>query len=108
MPTAASSCSASFVVNVTPVNQQPTLNPYRVSPTANENILTAQIGDCHSHRDLAGLGDTGQIVTLTAVSNNTAPIPNPSISYTNGNPTATATSDGQHQRLGRDHRHRLG
>ena len=34
-----------------------------------------------------GIGDAGQLLTVTAVSSNTALIPNPTVNYTSPNPT---------------------
>ena len=85
--------SRSFIVNVTPVNQQPTLDPIanprrspRTASPAQSNPATITLTGIST-----GQGDTGQLLTITAVSNNPGLIPNPSISYTNGSPTATLT-----------------
>ena len=84
--------SRSFIVVVTPVNQQPTLAAIPNQGPFNENTLTAQSPGTITLTGIStGQGDVGQLLTITAVSNNPGLIPNPSISYTNGTSTATLT-----------------
>lgn len=77
----------SFVVTVTPVNQQPTLNSIG-NVTMNEDAGMQTVS-------LAGIG-TGaanetDTLTVTASSSNTGVIPNPSVSYTSPNATGSLT-----------------
>ena len=82
--------SRSFVVTVTPVNQQPTLDPINNPTPVNENSITAlNPGTITLTGISTGQGDVNQLLTFTAVSNNTGLVPNPTISYTNGSSTAT-------------------
>ena len=97
-----------FNVTVTQVNQPPTLDPIIVTnPVILENAGQQTI-------NLTGIspgpGDTGQTVTITATSNNTSVIPNPTIIYTTHNTTGmlTFTPVPFTMRLGDDHRHRDG
>src|SRR5262249_30956306 len=73
--------SQTFTVVVNPVNQAPTLN--QISPatfTFNENdsgtqqVTLTGIGP--------GAGETGQTLTVTAVSSNPTVVPNPVVTYT--------------------------
>ena len=83
------SISQSFVVAVTPVNQIPTLNPIAnpapilesttTNPTPLQTVNLSGITD--------GIGDVGQLLTVTAVSSNTALIPNPTVTYTSPDTT---------------------
>ena len=87
--------SRSFTVVVTPVNQQPTLAAIPSPAPILENALTAQNPGLITLTGIGpGQGDNAQILTITAVSSNTALIPNPSVSYTNfdgqGNRITTA------------------
>lgn len=80
------SFSRQFTVNVTPVNDAPTLNaitnPAAINEDAAEQTLSlAGIG--------MGNGDSGQVLTLSATSNNTALIPNPTVSYSSPNATGS-------------------
>ena len=70
--------SESFQVAVTPVNQPPTINPI-ANVTTSENTVTPAPVPLNGISP--GLGDTGQTVMLSAVSSNTALIPNPRITY---------------------------
>ena len=64
----------------------------RSSRTASRRKIRGRSSSLEStHGISTGQGDIGQILTITAVSNNTALIPNPSISYTNGSKTALLT-----------------
>ena len=76
--------SQSFVATVTPVNQIPTLNPI-TNPTpilegTTTNPATLQTLNLSGITD--GIGDVGQLLTVTAVSSNTGLIPNPTVTYT--------------------------
>lgn len=80
--------SQTFNVVVTAVNDAPTLNPIsdltipEDSPTQTVNLSGITVGPAN---------EAGQILTVTAVSSNTALIPNGSIvvNYTSANPTGT-------------------
>ena len=67
------------------VNHIPTLDVI-ANQTVSEDCGTQTI-DLTGISD--GLGDTGQTLTITATSSNTAIVPNPAISYTNPNATGT-------------------
>ena len=78
--------SQSFQVQVTQVNQQPTLNPIQ------NLILAANPGQQSVGLTgiSVGLGDTGQTATVSAASSNTAVVANPiTVNYTSPNPTGT-------------------
>src|SRR5262249_16245663 len=83
----------SFTVTVGGGNQQPTLNPINNPPTILENSNTPQVINLTGITP--GLGDTGQLVTVTATSSNPAVVPNPSVTYLNfdssGNRNTTGT-----------------
>ena len=78
------SISQSFVVTVTPVNQIPTLNPIAnpapILENTTANPATLQTVNLSGITD--GIGDVGQLLTVTAVSSNTGLIPNPTVTYT--------------------------
>src|SRR5690606_3021164 len=76
-----------FVFTVTSVNDPPSFTPIEGPIEVNEdagpqNITIENVSP--------GPGET-QNITFTAVSSNPAIIPNPSVSYTQGQPTATLT-----------------
>ena len=79
--------SQSFVVTVTPVNQIPTLNPIAnpapILENTTANPATLQTVNLSGITD--GIGDVGQLLTVTAVSSNTGLIPNPTVTYTSPN-----------------------
>ena len=78
--------SQTFAMVVTAVNQQPTLNPIATPPAIYENATTPQTVNLSGIS--AGLGDTGQTLTLRAVSSNPALIANPvTVTYTSPNTT---------------------
>ena len=80
--------SQAFTVTVTPVNQQPTLDPITDPTPVNENTITSLSPAMITLTGIsAGKGDKNQLLSLTAVSNNPGLIPNPTIIYTNGNST---------------------
>ena len=62
--------SRAFNVNVTPVNQAPTLNPITVNPTVLENSTTPQTVNLTGIG--VGPGNMGQTLSVTARSSNTA------------------------------------
>ena len=74
-----------LTINVTPVNDPPTLAAIS-NPTILEDVGVQTVS-------LSGIGpgpDSGQsVVSVTASSSNPGLIPNPSVSYTNGNATAS-------------------
>ena len=79
-----------FTVTVTPVNQAPTLNPIQDSPPVFENSINAQSPATIALSGITdGPGDTGQVLSVSAVSTNPALVPNPSVVYTNPNTTGT-------------------
>ena len=75
-----------FTVNVIAVNDQPTLNAIS-DPTA------IPVGSAQQTVNLAGVSagplETAQTLAITAVSSNPALIPNPSITFTDGNATGS-------------------
>ncbi|MCC5932249.1 MAG: tandem-95 repeat protein [Cyclobacteriaceae bacterium] len=76
----------SFKVNVVPLNRPPTINPIDDISIA-ENAPQQTV-------NLTGIGpgaafETNQVVSITAVSNNTSLIPNPTVQYTSPNTTGT-------------------
>ena len=79
--------SQSFVVTVTPVNQIPTINPIAnqtpILESTPTNPATLQIVNLAGITD--GIGDSGQLLTVTAVSSNAALIPNPLVVYNSPN-----------------------
>ncbi len=77
------SIQVQFTITVNPVNNPPTLDPI-ANQTVNENCGTQTI-------NLTGIsaGNAGQTVTISAVSGNTAIIPNPTIGYSNPGTTGT-------------------
>ena len=79
IPPGASSFSRTFLVLVTPVNQAPSLDPISDPAAIPENSGPQTINLTNIS---PGPGDTGQNLTITAVSNNAALIPNPSVTYT--------------------------
>ena len=80
----------SFVVTVTPVNQAPTLNPIQDPQPVFENSINALSPATINLSGITdGPGDTGQVLSVTAVSSNPALVPNPSVVYTNPNTTGT-------------------
>jgi len=74
-----------FTVVVTPINHVPTIDPIG-NQTALENAGQQSVG-LTGISD--GVGDTGQTITVTATSDNTAVVPNPTIVYTSPNATGT-------------------
>jgi Cadherin-like/Bacterial Ig domain len=87
----------SFTVTVVPVNDQPSLNIIS-DQIVNEDVGTQNI-------TLNGISsgasnETSDSVTLTAVSSNTALIPNPGISYTSGLSQATLSFTPSANRFG--------
>jgi len=78
-------CTRSFTVTVNFINAAPTIDNI-LDQTVNENSGAHTI-------NLTGIssGDTGQNITVTATSNNTALIPNPVVSYTSPQTTGTLT-----------------
>ena len=75
-------------MTVTPVNQAPTLNAIPDPQPVFENSITSQSPTAVPLSGITdGPGDTGQVLTVTAVSSNPALVPNPSIIYTNPNTT---------------------
>ena len=76
-----------FAINVTPVNQAPTLGALG-NATIAENA-TAQTVNLTGIG--AGAGDTNQFLTVVATSSNPSLIPNPTIAYTSANATGTLT-----------------
>ena len=77
--------SQSFNVTVTPVDQPPTLNPIlnplaiaENAPRATQTVNISGIG--------VGPGDTGQTLSVSATSNNTALISNVDVNYSPNNP----------------------
>ena len=79
-----------FVVNVTAVNQTPTLSAITSPQPIFESAAPAQ-QTINLSGITAGPGDTGQILFLSATSSNTSLIPNPSVTYTSNNPTGSLT-----------------
>ena len=77
--------SQTFTVNVTAVNQPPTINPILVTPTVVENTTTPQTVSLTGIG--VGPGNTGQTLTVTATTSNTALIPNLAVTYSPNNPT---------------------
>ena len=81
--------SESFLVTVTPINQSPTINPIANPAPIFENPPRRQTVSLTGIS--AGLGDTGQTMTVSAVSSNPALIPNPRVNYTTPSTTGTLT-----------------
>ena len=84
--------SQSFLVQVTQVNQQPTLNGPVVGLPIPNLVLPANPGQQSiGLTDItAGPGDSGQTLTVSAASSNTAVVANPiSVLYTSPNSTGT-------------------
>ena len=77
-----------FNVTVTPVNQPPTLNAIANPAPVNENSgpQTVTLSGI-----TAGLGDTGQALTVSVRSSNPALIANPTVNYTSPSTTGTLT-----------------
>ena len=69
----------SFPVTIVPVNQQPTLGSLAANTTTIPENSGSQSVNLVSITD--GVGDTGQTLTITAVSSNPAVIPNPTVNY---------------------------
>ena len=79
-----------FTVTVTPVNQAPTLNPIGDPQPVFENSINALSPAAIALSGITdGPGDTGQVLTVSAVSSNTSLVPNPTVVYTNPNTTGT-------------------
>jgi hypothetical protein len=76
-----------FTVTVNAVNNQPTLNTI-TNLVINENagLQTVKLSGI-----TAGATNESQTLTVTAVSSNTGLIPNPTVNYTNANPTGNLT-----------------
>ena len=84
------SLTRSFTITVTPVNQAPTINPIQDPQPVFENSITALSPATIPLSGITdGPGDTGQVLTVSAVSSNTALVLNPSVVYTNPNTTGT-------------------
>ncbi len=75
-----------FTITVTPVNQQPTIAGISNPAAILENAGLQSVGLSGIS---AGTGDSGQTLTVTATSSNTAVIPNPAVTYTSPNSTGT-------------------
>ena len=77
-----------FNVTVTPVNQPPTLNTIANPAPVGENSgpQTVTLSGI-----TAGLGDTGQALTVSVQSSNPAVIANPTVNYTSPSTTGTLT-----------------
>jgi hypothetical protein len=80
------SFARTFTVNVTAVNDPPTLNAIAnpASIPVGAGLQTVNLSGIS-----AGLGDPAQVLSISAVSNNTALIPNPSVIYTSPNSTGS-------------------
>jgi translation elongation factor EF-1beta len=77
--------SQSFVVNVNPVNQPPTLNPLaNITINANAAAQTVNLSGITS-----GAANEVQTLAVTAISSNPGLIPNPTVNYTSPNMTGT-------------------
>ena len=76
-------------MTVNPVNQPPTLDPIPNQGPILENTSGAQTVSLTGITD--GIGDTGQSLTVTATTNNTALITNPVVTYTSPQRTGTLT-----------------
>lgn len=79
------SAPQSFTITVTPVNDQPTLDSISDQTAINEDADTQTV---NLSGITAGGGET-QVLTVTAVSSNSALIPNPSVSYTSPSGTGS-------------------
>ncbi|BDI33585.1 hypothetical protein CCAX7_56360 [Capsulimonas corticalis] len=79
--------AAMVSINVTHVNQQPTINAI-LDQTVNENVGPQNVALSGITQ---GAGDTGQAIIIAASSNNPALIPTPTITYTSANSTGTLT-----------------
>lgn len=84
----STSAQRSFVLNVSAVNDSPTLNAISDSTVSENTPVPALV--------LSGIGvgppdERGQHLMLTATSDNPALLPNPSVSYTDGAITATVS-----------------
>ena len=80
--------TGSVTVNVTPVNDAPTLNPIADPAPILVSAGLQTIGLTGIGR---GAGDPAQTLAVTAVSNNVALIPNPAITYASPNATGSLT-----------------
>lgn len=81
------SFTRTFTITVMPVNDAPTLNAI-----ANPATILANVGA--QTINLSGItfgpaNETGQVITITATSNNPSLIPNPTVSYTSPNATGS-------------------
>ena len=79
--------SQTFAVTVNPVNDEPTLNTIADPAAILEDAATQTV-------TLSGIsagGGESQVLTVTATSNNTGIIPNPTVTYTSPGGTATLT-----------------
>lgn len=74
-----------FTVNVTGINDQPTLAAITDPAVILEDAVAQTV---NLSGISAGPGET-QVLTVTATSNNTALIPNPTVTYTSPNPTGS-------------------
>ena len=76
-----------FVVAVTAVNDAPTLNALSAL-TVNEDpgLQTVNLSGITT-----GAANETQVLTITATSDNTAVVPNPTVTYTSANPTGSLT-----------------
>ena len=84
------SLTRSFTITVTPVNQAPTLNAIQDPQPVFENSISALSPATVALSGITdGPGDTGQVLTVSAVSSNPALVPNPTVIYTNPNTTGT-------------------
>jgi hypothetical protein len=77
----------SFTVNVTPVNNPPTLNPIAdLTMSQNSGPQTISLSGISS-----GAANESQTLAVSATSSNPSLVPNPSITYTSPNATASLT-----------------
>jgi CSLREA domain-containing protein len=78
--------SRTFTVVVNAVNDPPTLDAI---PNPSAILEDAALQTVNLSGITAGGGETGQTLTVTALSNNTGLIPNPTVSYTSPNATGS-------------------
>ncbi len=82
------SMSDTFVLTVTAVNDPPTIDAIANPAAIPQNAGTQTVGLTGIS---AGEGETGQTLTVTATSNNTAVIPHPTVTYTSPNSTGSVS-----------------
>ena len=80
--------SQSFTVVINAVNAVPTINAVVTPSSINEDAIQQTINLSGLS---AGVGDAGQIFTVTAASDNLTLIPTPAVQQANGSPTGTLT-----------------